>query len=170
MDSELLNELITVHLRYTPGARPLRTRAIAQMAAKILYTLPSGEKATTKNVTDDIGVLLDVATFSEKDVIEALHLPKGIEFAEDPDGNWRLSVKGERQVKNDIAQSRTLIDSVLDRHFPHAIPREQLRPWFRDICAQYFGRYGTYWATSLFGGPVKSMPAPALWKNISLYL
>lgn len=166
MDSELLNELITVHLRYTAGARPLRIRAIAQMAAKILYTMPAGQTAKTKVITDDIGVVLGIARVSDKDVVEALRLLESSGIAKEEEHNWRLSENGQKQIEIDITQSRTVIGSVIERHFPPAIPREQIGPWFRDTCAEYFGKYGTYWTASIFVESGKRIiPPPATWKN-----
>ncbi len=166
MDSELLNELITVNLRYTPGARPLKNRAISQMAAKVLYTLPSNKTATVEEVSDDIAVVVGVDKVPVDDTKEALRFLKSIGFAVDEGEEWRLSAKGNKEIEIDFVQSRALINSILERHFPQAIPEIQITTWFRDACVEYFGRYGTYWASSITGEITKAAPATASLRNI----
>ena len=56
MDSTLLNELISVNLRYSAVAKPLRTRAVAQAIAKVLYTVPPGQTVNVKTIAKDVGV------------------------------------------------------------------------------------------------------------------
>lgn len=166
MDLQSQNELVAVHLRYTSGARPLRTRAIAQLVAKVLYTLPHGKGAPVELVTTEVAAMAGVANVQAKDVADGFGLLKAIGLVEIRKGWWQLSEKGKKEIDADLARFRTNAESIFERHFPQAIPREQLRKWFDATCVEYFGRYGTSWAASVCRAQSNNLVAPGSLKEI----
>lgn len=168
MGSELLNELVAVNLRYAPGAKPLRIRAIAQLAAKVLYTLRLGQTEAIDQLEKDIAATVSIPVVPVVDVIHALDLLANLGLAESDGDRWRLSSKGIDQIENDLNRSRMLVESVLDRHFPQALQRKPLHNWFQETCTEYFGQYGTRWAASIFRVPTSAPAVPSSWKDTIL--
>lgn len=166
MDAATLNELITVHLRYTAGARPLRTRAVAQLVAKVLYTLPPGETASEEEIKEGISQLLGIPKFPKRAVSDALALLNDLKLVDRQKSRCVLSVNGKQEIEADVAQSFARNDAVLNTHFPQSIPKEKLRNWFRETCVEYFGRYGTTWAATVCRVPSQMITLPISWQDI----
>ncbi len=150
MKSELLDDLVAVNLKYSAGARPLRTRAIAQVVAKMLYTEPPGEETESGSLAENVGLVCGVDKVEIGEVADALALLEGFGLVEKAAVGWKLSAKGTKEIDVDLKRSRVVADSVLNRHFPKTIARQELRTWFRDSCVDFFGQYGAYWAATIF--------------------
>ena len=166
MKSEMLDDLVAVNLKYSASARPLRTRAIAQVVAKVLYTESPGEGTEAGSLAENIGLVCGVDKMEIGEVEDALALLEGFGLVEKPAVGWKLSSKGTKEIEVDLNRSRVVANSVLDRHFPKTIARQELRTWFRDSCVEFFGQYGTYWAASVCRTPPKAIPMPSDWATI----
>jgi len=167
MKSELLDDLVAVNIKYSAGARPLRTRAIAQVAAKVLYMASPDERMEANILAENIGLVCGVDKVEISEVEDALALLEDLGLVEKATVGWKLSSKGTHEIEVDLNRSRSVTDSVLDRHFPKTIAREELRAWFRDSCVEFFGQYGTYWAASVCRTPPKATPMPSDWATIA---
>ena len=124
MDTALLNELVSVNLRYSAVAKPLRTRAITQAIAKVLYTVPLEQTTNVKSITKDVCAVCEIDEIPRKSIDDGLSLLKELGFGEKVGGSWKISNRGREAIEVDLNRSRSLVESIVERHFPKAIPTQ----------------------------------------------
>lgn len=143
-------DLVTIHLKYASAAKPLRTLAFAQLAAKTLYL--AGDEVDSKVLGQRISSALGVDNVSSDTVREGLAFLRELDVATARQEKWSLTAHGRETIEGDAAASQTALDGVLGRHFPRDIDRTALRGWFNEVSAHVFGRYGDEWVGSVCVG------------------
>jgi hypothetical protein len=143
-------DLVTIHLKYASAAKPLRTLAFAQLAAKALYL--AGDEVDAKVLGQRISSALGVDNVSPDSVRDGLAYLKELGVASARQGNWLLTAHGKETIEDEIEASQKALDGVLARHFPRGIDRTVLRGWFNEVSAHVFGRYGDEWVGSVCVG------------------
>ena len=143
-------DLVTIHLKYASAAKPLRTLAFAQLAAKTLFL--AGNEVEARTLGQRIASALGVDNVSSSSVREGLAYLKELAVATARQDKWSLTADGKKTIEGDIEASQTALDGVLARHFPRDVDRTVLRGWFNEVSAHVFGRYGDEWVGSVCVG------------------
>jgi hypothetical protein len=145
-------------------AESLRIRAIAQLAAKVVYSSTEGS-VRVRDIASGVAPLAGIPRAREKEVSTALNMLAAQGVARSVQGGrWALTKEGRRTVDGALARSRERIDSIIDRHFPRTIPDDGLRQWFRDTCIDFFEKYGNFWVNSICNSPKASSIPSGNWK------
>lgn len=165
-NNQLLDELVAVHLRYTAVSNPLRTRAMAQLAAKVLYSKKSDEEINAEKIGRGICKILRIPKLSIREVEDALTLLEKINLVVKTGCHWELTEDGKKRLEEDLSRTRSLTNSIIERHFPQTIPQQQIKDWFVDTCIEYFGHYGSYWVASICRTSPYGASIPSSWRGI----
>lgn len=159
----LREEVVASYLRYGAVAQPLRSRAYAQLVAKVLLLDVTGNYLSVEKLRGLVSSLVGGATPSREDVEAALTLLAGQEAAEDRNKKWRLRRKARDVLVAQVGARRDRVSSVLRRHFPGDIEPAVLHRWFDATCVEFFRYYGDRWVHAVTRRtPVCAAGEPAL--------
>ncbi len=150
MNENLLSDkayLVTLNLKYGSAAKPLKTLAFAQLAAKAIYF--SNTSNTPGELSRIIAKLIGVQAVSEDLVKGGLNHLRDIDKVIERGGKWSLVGAAGREISQEVQSTKTLLNGVLERHFPKNIDNKKLREWFTDASADFFGYFGDEWVKSI---------------------
>lgn len=145
-------QVIASHLRYSAVAEPLRTRAHAQILAKVFYL--SGERAylTMSKMRDGFAELTGGARPSRRDTQAALRYLEGAGSIRNKGrSHFGLRPAEHRRLGRQVDAQADLVDRCLARHFPGEIDREALTTWFNRVSIAFFERFADRWVASVAG-------------------
>ena len=145
-------QVIAAHLRYSAVAEPLRTRAHAQLLAKVLYL--QGERAylTMSKMRDGIASLTGGVRPPRKDAQAALRYLQGAGLIRDKGrAHFGLRPAEYRRLATQIRAQGDLVARCLARHFPGEIDQRALTAWFNRVSVSFFERFADRWVTSFQG-------------------
>ena len=145
-------QVVAAHLRHSAVAEPLRTRAHAQLLAKVLFL--EGERAylTMSKIRDGIASLTGGTRPSKRDAQAALGYLQGAGLIRDKRGShFGLRPAEYRSLTTQIKAHGDLVERCLVRHFPGEINRETLTGWFNRVSVSFFERFADRWITSFVG-------------------
>ena len=145
-------QVIAAHLRYSAVAEPLRTRAHAQILAKVFYL--SGERAylTMSKMRDGFAELTGGARPSRKDTQAALRYLEGAGSLRNKGrSHFGLRPAEHRRLGRQVNAQADLVDGCLTRHFPGEIDREALTTWFNRVSISFFERFADRWVANVVG-------------------
>ncbi len=153
-------DIVTLNLKYASAAKPLRTLAFAQLAAKVLF-LAGGSLGVSK-LAKRIAATLAVARVSSGSVLEGLQLLRDLGQATEEDQRWSLTETAHKDIQRHIDAADSDLEAVLRRHFPQSVDQPTLRLWFNESSAKVFGQYGDDWVASVCKGvkPVSTRIQP----------
>ena len=145
-------EVVATHLRFSAVAEPLRTRAHAQLLAKVLYLSEAGSYLTMSKMRDGIADLTGGARPSRAETQAALDYLQGAALIRDKGGSrFGLRPYQHRRLTTQVAERRSVAEGCLDRHFPGEIDRETLATWFSRTSISFFARFADRWVASVTG-------------------
>ncbi len=145
-------EVVATHLRFSAVAEPLRTRAHAQLLAKVLYLSGAGSYLTMSKMRDGIADLTGSARPSKGETQAALEYLQGAELIRDKGGSrFGLRPYQHRHLKAQVAERRAVVDRCIARHFPGEINRETLATWFARTSISFFAQFADRWVASVAG-------------------
>ena len=145
-------EVVATHLRFSASAKPLRTRAHAQLLAKVLYLSGSGSYLTMSKMRDGIADLTGGARPSRAETQAALDYLHGAELIRDKGGSrFGLRPYQHRRLKKQVTERGVVADSCLARHFPGDIDRGTLATWFSRTSISFFTQFADRWVASVTG-------------------
>ena len=145
-------QVVAAHLRYSAVAEPLRTRAHAQLLAKVLYL--GGERAylTMSEMRDGFAELTGGARPSRKDTQAALQYLEAAGLIRDKGrSHFGLRPTEHRRLGRQVDAQADLVDRCLAQHFPGEIDRETLTTWFNRVSISCFERFADRWVASVVG-------------------
>lgn len=145
-------QVIAAHLRYSAVAEPLRTRAHAQILAKVFYL--SGERAylTMSKMRDGFADLTGGVRPSRRDTQAALRYLEGAGSIRNKGGShFGLRPAEHHRLGRQVETQADLVDQCLARHFPGEIDRETLTTWFNRVSISFFERFADRWVASVVG-------------------
>jgi len=164
-----LGELVAVHLKYSPGAVPLRARAIAQLVIKALAIEPSETQLDIKSIATKASELAGTSPISHAEIRKALTYAASGGFVVESNSRWSLTEKTRKDIKQELERSHSRVQSILERHFPASIPPMLVKQWFNEVCTDLFERYANYWARSLCRLPtVNPLPSDQVLQIITV--
>lgn len=143
-------DLVTLNLKYASAAKPLRTLAFAQLAAKVLYL--ADKEVDARKLANKIAHILGVQRVSEVSVGEGLAFLRDAGKATESRGKWVLAPAARTEIEADVEQARSVTSGLLARHFPATLDPSKLRAWFLESTAKVFGQYGDEWVNSVCRG------------------
>ena len=145
-------EVVATHLRFSAVAKPLRTRAHAQLLAKVLYLSGAKSYLTMSKMRDGIADLTGGTRPSKAETQAALDYLQGAELIRDKGGSrFGLRPYQYRRLKTQVAERGAVADRCLARHFPGEIDRETLATWFSRTSISFFTQFADRWVASVAG-------------------
>lgn len=132
--------LVTLNLKYGSSAKPLKTLAFAQLTAKALFRFNTSVKIN--KLTGGVASLIGVAKVSKQLVQDGLSYLKEMGKVKITNGKWCLLEDAQKEIKSDMDLSKNYVLGVLKRHFPGTIESKNLKNWFTEASADFFGHYG----------------------------
>ena len=147
-------QVIAAHLRYSAVAEPLRTRAHAQILAKVLYLGGERSYLTMSKMRDGVASLTGGARPSRADTQAALKYLQDAGLTRDK-GRSRFGLRPAeyRRLERQVNAQGDLVDRCLVRHFPGEVNRETLTTWFYRVSISFFERFADRWVASVVGRP-----------------
>jgi len=166
-------DLVTLNLKYGTAAKPLKILAFAQLSAKALFQTKKLVKIS--QITSDISNLIGVNKISENLVKEGLDYLLEMNKVHNNDGFWSLSDIARKEIYGELELSRNLLNKVLKANFPSTLEENNLKNWFKEASADFFGCFGDEWVAAVskqtknksFKGPkvIEEMLAPSIKKH-----
>ncbi len=144
-----IEDLAAIYMRFDPSVEALNTRALAQLAAKLLYTRGPKVSLSASEIGTAIANVFDVPRLDVQVVEHALGFLKDNRLANVFQGRWRLSDNGFEKFDGDVKRAATRLSAVLRRHFSGQIEQAKLEAWFVDACVRFYGLYGAQWAAAI---------------------
>lgn len=142
--------LVTINLKYSNTAEPLRTLAFAQLTAKVLFL--AGTPMLAKDIATKCAEILGVTKVTKASIRRGLVYLKEVGHASEHGGSWNLNDPAARDIQRSIQDSAERIGRVLATHFPSDLQGDTLQHWFSESSALVFGRYGDEWVATLSRG------------------
>lgn len=152
-----IEDLAAIYLRFDSSVEALNTRAVAQLAAKLLYTRGNKVSLTSGEIATEIAKVFDVSRLDSAVVDQALAFLRQNRLVNEYHGRWRFSDTGFALFDADVKRAEARLDAVLRRHFSPQIERGKLESWFVDACVRFYGLYGAQWAAAI--GRQKKRPS-----------
>lgn len=149
-------QLVTTYLRYGGTAKPFKTFAYAQLAAKALYI--SDQPLKVAEVAGGVARLIGVTNVSHDLINQGLSYLKEVKEASDQHENWRLNNAGISKCRDSLESAERQRARVLSGHYPRLRDDERLAPWFAEATAAFFGHHGDDWVASVSRKSVVSSP------------
>jgi hypothetical protein len=142
-------EIVAANLRYGDAAAPLRVRAYAQVAAKVLLAEEAGVALKLEKIRLRCRALLLTATPTRENVQTALEflIDQG-QVEEMEGGRYRLRTRARAQLTAQVTGQRNQIENAIERHFPLDVEPDLLRKWFELTGVRFFGAYGDRWVAA----------------------
>src|SRR5690349_8852360 len=97
--------LVTINLKYSSQAKPLKTLAFAQLAAKVLYL--AGDPLDLQGVADLVADSIGVTHVSPDLVRAGLEYLKDIRHASEEKGRWSITEGAKHEIATDLTASET---------------------------------------------------------------
>jgi hypothetical protein len=142
MSTVTIDDLIAIHLRYGAGAAALRTRALAQIATKILFLNDGNVFLPMTRIAHDVSTVVGVKAVGNEALAEALEFLGARGEAEKQGSSWRIKQESKTRMDSDLARANDRTLAILANHFPGRVDAAKLRAWFRSCCSSYFARFG----------------------------
>ena len=145
-------QVIAAHLRYSAVAEPLRTRAHAQLLAKVLYLGGEDSYLTMSKMQDGIAALTGGTRPSKKETQAALRYLQDAGLMRDKgESRFGLRPTEYRRLERQVNAQGDLVAHCLARHFPGEIEQETLTIWFYRVSISFFEQFADRWVASVVG-------------------
>lgn len=154
---DIRKKLITVNLRYGEVSVPLRARAFGQLIEKALFLSKGG--LSFNEIKDSLAVMVGVPTVAQRTMEDAIKFLSNDSrtIKRTKEGKWQLKGTRYKEIGQEIERAENRRDQLLKRHFPSAIPEEQLKAWFEDACIAFFIEYGNLVVSLLSRGQASEL-------------
>lgn len=166
------SQLVTLNLKFSSHARPLKALAFADLVLNALFAL--NREANLEEITKEVARLLGMRQVDPKLVSDALHELQKDKKVHIKSSLWSLSAETHSTLQEEHGSSEKILMSVLSRHFPGGMEEAKLREWFLVASSDFFGFNGAEWLKSISKSSSADFAKPQtvaslLGKSISKY-
>ncbi|MCK4326542.1 hypothetical protein KAW55_07300, partial [bacterium] len=140
-------DIVTVNLKYGSSVKPLKVLAFAQLCAKALFLSKTPMKM--EDVTSEVARLIGVRKISNDLILNGLEYLEEINKIKKKDNSWSLNYEDRKEVAKNIDFSRHQVKGVIKRHFPEVENPKQIKAWFTEASASFFGYYSDEWISAI---------------------
>lgn len=141
------SQLVTVNLKFSGLARPLKGLAFADIASNALFAFT--RKVSMADVSKKAANIIGISQVDERLIADGLEILRKAGKARKSSGEWELTSEERETIQAERETAEKTLEGILSRQFPKSIETTKLREWFLRASSDFFGYNGAEWVKSI---------------------
>ncbi len=133
------HHLVTINLKFSSKAKPLRTVALAHLIAKALFL--SATPLPSKRLAAEVARLIGCRRVNRNAISRGIDYLRELGKVTETRDMWSLAEEARQEIEDQIRRAEHDLTGVLSRHFGTALHQDTLRRWFLDASAIVFSKH-----------------------------